>query len=153
MSVRLAPSMTADTQFFWDGAQEHRLLIQRCGGAATLRHPPRPMCPHCHRFEWDTIEASGRGTVFSFVIPHHPPLPWFPEPTSSRSSSSRRATRLVTNLVGCRTRRRVDRHAGHVRFEDFDDDVVLPLFAPVARRLTPRPSTGGRSVGASCRRW
>ena len=25
--------------------KEHRLLIQRCAGCATLRHPPRPMCP------------------------------------------------------------------------------------------------------------
>ena len=34
VSARLAPSMTADTQFFWDGVQEHRLLIQRCAAAA-----------------------------------------------------------------------------------------------------------------------
>ncbi|HVJ97469.1 MAG TPA: zinc ribbon domain-containing protein, partial [Acidimicrobiia bacterium] len=32
MSFRLAPTMTADTQFFWDGCKDGRLLIQRCDG-------------------------------------------------------------------------------------------------------------------------
>ena len=80
MSARLAPSMTPDTKFFWDGVREHRLLVQRCASCGALRHPPRPMCPACRSLAWETTEATGRGTVYSFVIPHHPPLPWFPEP-------------------------------------------------------------------------
>ncbi len=55
MSARLAPSMTADTQFFWDGVRDHRLLIQRCASCGALRHPPRPMCPQCHSLEWDAL--------------------------------------------------------------------------------------------------
>ena len=43
----MTPSMSPDTQFFWDGLKEHRLLIQRCRSCLTLRHPPRPMCPTC----------------------------------------------------------------------------------------------------------
>ena len=91
MSFRLSPSMTADTQFFWDGVKAHQLLIQRCAGCGRLRHPPRPMCPSCHSLEWETVEASGSGTVYSFVMPRHPPVPWFLEThTSSHSSSWRR---------------------------------------------------------------
>ena len=37
-----------------------------------LRHPPGPMCPDCHSLEWDTVEASGRGTLYSFVVAHQP---------------------------------------------------------------------------------
>ena len=61
VSFRLAPSTSPDTQFFWDGLKEHQLLIQRCASCATLRHPPRPMCPSCNALGWDTVEASGRG--------------------------------------------------------------------------------------------
>ena len=104
--------MTPDTQFFWDGVREQRLLIQRCDGCGALRHPPRPMCPRCHSLEWDTIEASGRGTVFSFVMPHHPPLPWFDGPYVVALVELEEGTRLVTNLVGRRAGRRDDRHAG-----------------------------------------
>jgi uncharacterized OB-fold protein len=122
--------MTEDTQFFWDGVKAHRLLIQRCGGCGTLRHPPRPMCPHCHSLEWDSIEASGRGTVYSFVIPRHPPLPWFPEPYVVALVELEEGTRLVTNLVGVDPKDVSIGMPVRVRFEAFDDGLVLPLFAP-----------------------
>jgi uncharacterized protein len=130
VSTRLAPSMTADTQFFWDGAKEHRLLIQRCTGCRTLRHPPRPMCPSCGSFEWDSLEASGHGTVYSFAMPRHPQLPWFDDGYIVALVELEEGTRLVTNLVG------VDPEAVSigmpvvVRFEAFDDGLVLPLFTP-----------------------
>ena len=128
MSARLAPSMTADTQFFWDGVKEHRLLIQRCAACGALRHPPRPMCPTCSSFEWDTLEASGRGSVYSFVMPRHPQLPWFDDGYIVALVELEEGTRLVTNLVG------VDPGAVSigmpvvVRFEEFDGGLVLPLF-------------------------
>jgi uncharacterized OB-fold protein len=63
MSDRLAPTTTPDTKFFWDALKEGRLLIQRCAACAALRHPPRPMCPHCNSLQWDTVESCGRGEV------------------------------------------------------------------------------------------
>ena len=130
MSARLSPTATADTAFFWDALLEHRLLIQRCASCGALRHPPRPMCPTCHSLTWDTIEASGRGTVYSFVIPHHPPLPWFPEPFVVALVDLAEGTRLVTNVVGVPPEAVTVGMAVQVRFEHFDDGLVLPLFAP-----------------------
>jgi len=130
VSARLAPSMTADTQFFWDGVHEHRLLIQRCTACGALRHPPRPMCPACHALAWDTVEASGRGTVYSFVIPRHPPLPWFPQPYVVALVELEEGTRLVTNLVGVSPDAVTMGMPVHVRYEHFDGDLVLPMFTP-----------------------
>jgi uncharacterized OB-fold protein len=132
VSARLAPSMTADTQFFWDAVREHRLLIQRCANCEMLRHPPRPMCPNCDSLEWGTIEASGRGNVISFVIPHHPPLPWFPEPYLVALIDLAEGTRLVSNLVGVAPEDVTIGMPVRVRYERFDGDVVLPLFEPSA---------------------
>jgi uncharacterized OB-fold protein len=132
MSARLAPSMTADSQFFWDGVREHRLLIQRCGNCGMLRHPPRPMCPTCHSLEWDTVEASGRGNVISFVIPHHPPLPWFPEPYVVALIDLAEGTRVVSNVVGVAPADVTIGMPVVVRYEHFDGDLVLPLFEPGA---------------------
>jgi uncharacterized protein len=130
MSARLTPSMTSDSQFFWDGVRARRLLIQRCERCGALRHPPRPMCPHCQSLEWDTIESSGRGTVYSFVIPHHPPLPWFPEPYVVALVDLEEGTRLVSNIVGVAPEAVTIGMPVLVRFEAFDGDLVLPLFAP-----------------------
>jgi uncharacterized OB-fold protein len=130
MSSRLAPSMTADTEFFWEGAKQRRLLIQRCGGCGTLRHPPRPMCPSCHSLEWDAVEASGRGTVFSFVMPRHPALPWFDDGYIVALVELEEGTRLVTNLVGVEPAAVSTGMPVVVRFEEFDGGLVLPMFTP-----------------------
>lgn len=130
MSARLAPAVTPDTKFFWDGLREHRLLIQRCAGCGALRHPPRPMCPACHSLEWDAVESSGRGTVLSCVLPHHPPLPWFPEPYVVAIVDLEEGVRLVSNVVGIDPQAVTIGMAVRVRFETFDDGLVLPLFAP-----------------------
>ena len=131
MSARLAPSLTEDTEFFWNGIRERRLLIQRCTNCGKLRHPPRPMCPQCQSLEWDTIESSGRGTVFSCVIPHHPPLPWFPEPFVVALVELEEGTRIVTNVVGIDPSDVTVGMPVVVRYEQFDDGLVLPLFGPV----------------------
>jgi uncharacterized OB-fold protein len=130
VSARLAPSATADSQFFWDALKEHRLLIQRCAGCATLRHPPRPMCPHCHSLEWDTIESAGRGTVYSCIIPRHPDWPWFPEPYVVAIVELEEGTRLVTNVVGIDAEAVTIGMPVVVRYEEFDGGLVLPLFEP-----------------------
>jgi uncharacterized OB-fold protein len=130
MSQRLAPSMTPDMQFFWDGVREHRLLMQRCSSCGALRHPPRPVCPACRSLEWNTIEATGRGTVYSFVIPRHPPLPWFSEPYVVALIDLEEGTRIVSNLVDIAPELVMIGMPVEVRFEHFDGDLVLPLFAP-----------------------
>lgn len=66
------PTPSIDSQPFWDGLKEGRIMLQRCADCGTVRHYPRPMCGVCHSMEVDWIEASGRGTVYSWTIAHHP---------------------------------------------------------------------------------
>ena len=131
MTTRLAPSMTADTEFFWAAARERRLAVQRCVQCRRLRHPPRPMCPQCHSLDWDVVEASGRGTLLSFVMPHHPPLPGFePGRYIVALVELKEGTRLVTNLVGVEPAAAAIGMAVEVCFEEFDGGLVLPMFRP-----------------------
>ena len=57
MATRLAPTVSPDTEFFWNGCRENKLLIQRCTGCQALRQPARPMCPTCNSLDWDTVES------------------------------------------------------------------------------------------------
>jgi uncharacterized OB-fold protein len=66
------------------------------------------------------------------VIPHHPPLPWFPEPYVVALVDLEEGTRIVSNVVGVAPDAVTVGMAVAVRFEHFDDGVVLPLFAPEA---------------------
>jgi hypothetical protein len=65
----------AESGPFWAGCARHELLVQRCAGCGRRRVPPRPMCPACQSLaaEWEAV--SGRGTIWSFVVPHPPLLP------------------------------------------------------------------------------
>ena len=75
MDEVLLPVIDECSQPFWDGALAGELRIQGCGSCGRLRFPPRPMCPACQSrdVEWRTV--SGRGTIYSFVVPHPPLLP------------------------------------------------------------------------------
>jgi uncharacterized protein len=68
-----------DAAEFWAGCERGELLVQTCASCGLRRMPPRPMCPRCRslKFRWD--EVSGRGTIWSFIVPHPPLLPAYQE--------------------------------------------------------------------------
>ncbi len=129
---RPMPGMSDDTRFFWEGARQRKLLIQRCKGCSSLRHPPGPVCPDCYSFEWDTLEASGRATLYSYVVMHYPVVAPFDHPNPIGLVELEEGTRLVAQLVGVDP---ATLHIGQplqVEFEEFDGDLTLPQFRPLA---------------------
>jgi uncharacterized OB-fold protein len=71
------PALDGEAEPYWRAAAEGRLVIQACASCGRLRHPPRPMCPVCRSVQTRWEELSGRGTIWSFVVPHPPLLPAF----------------------------------------------------------------------------
>jgi uncharacterized OB-fold protein len=127
---RPRPAITQDNAFFFEGAKQGTLLIQRCASCGRLRHPPRPMCNVCHSLEWNTIEAGGRGVVYSFVVNHHPQVPAFDYPLVVALVELEEGTRLVSNIVGVDA---AEVHVGmavELEFVAFDDELTLPQFHP-----------------------
>ncbi len=137
---RPRPGITHDTAFFWDGVARQKLLIQRCAACQELRHPPSPMCRRCRSLDWDTLEACGRGTIYSFVLHYHPSIPPFPPGHPVAVIELEEGTRLITDLVGIEPE---DVEIGlpvEVEFNRVDDELVLPQFRPQlpARKSAPR---------------
>jgi len=132
MAYRPQPTMNRDTAFFWEGLREHQLLLQRCLGCSAVRHPARPMCPRCNSTEWDTFEASGRGSVYSYVIPHHPRFPFMEDPFVVVLVELEEGVRLVSNL--CEVDPDVIEPGMQVEvfYVAFDDGLVLHQFRPAA---------------------
>lgn len=134
MATPLRPSMSPDTEFFWNGLRERRLLIQRCSSCGILRHPPRPMCPHCLSIEWNTIESTGRGTVHSFVMPQHPQFPFMDYPYIVALIDLAEGVRLVSNLIDIEPENAWIDMPVEVSFTEFDDGFVLHQFRPEEKR-------------------
>ena len=110
----------------WAAARRGELAIQGCLSCGALRHPPRPMCPECRSVERGWRVMSGRGRVWSFVVPHPPLLPAYqaiaPYNVVVVELDESPRIRLVGNLV--------DDDAGGVR--------PIEIGMPVEAVFTPR---------------
>ncbi|MEP9392746.1 bifunctional MaoC family dehydratase N-terminal/OB-fold nucleic acid binding domain-containing protein [Gordonia sp. VNK1] len=78
-SMMLRPGVSRDTAFFWEGIAAHELRIQAVEDG-TLRHPPIPATWKPRGADGivpatDYVVASGRGTVFSYVVHRAPKVP------------------------------------------------------------------------------
>jgi uncharacterized OB-fold protein/acyl dehydratase len=70
----MRPASSRDTKFFWDGVNEHELRIQKRADGS-LVHPPVPALWRDKEAPIDYVVASGKGTVFSYVVHHAPKVP------------------------------------------------------------------------------
>ena len=72
--LMMRPAASKDTAFFWDGINAHEIRIQKRPDG-TLQHPPVPALWNDHDVPTDYVVATGKGTVFSFVVHHAPQVP------------------------------------------------------------------------------
>ena len=128
---RPAPWVTRDSEFFWEAAKADQLVGQSCADCGQLRSPPRPMCPHCHSLESETKSLSGRGTVYSWVIPRHPIVPGFEGTHIVAVIDLEEGIRFVSNLCNIAYADVTPDMPVEVFFEDTDGGYRIPLFRPV----------------------
>jgi hypothetical protein len=87
------------TAAFWEGARQHRLLIQKCGSCGAFQFYPRPFCIKCNARDVDWVEATGIGTVYSLSSVHIPPSPDFDVPYVVAIVQLEEGPKLMTNIV------------------------------------------------------
>ncbi len=80
MADFLLPDLDDETSApFWAGTARGELLVQTCSACGAWRMPPRPMCPRCRSIAVAWVPTSGRGTIWSYVVPHPPLLAAYAE--------------------------------------------------------------------------
>jgi uncharacterized OB-fold protein len=68
------PVADADTQPFWDGAGQHRLMIPHCPNCGHWVWQPKPICPKCQHPDLEWLESDGRAQLVSWTVIHPPVL-------------------------------------------------------------------------------
>lgn len=128
---RPIPRPTPETQHFWDGTRAGELRLQRCVDCANAYFPPRPFCPACSSRNVEVFAASGRATLYSYVI-NHRDVPGFEAPYAIAVAELEEGPRLMTNIVDCdQTPEALQLDmALEVAFEPVSDEITLPLFRP-----------------------
>jgi len=91
------------TRFYWEGAREGELLVQRCDDCAYLQHPPDVACANCLSLALTPVPVSGRATLYSFVIAQRAFSPAFadevPYVVALVELAERPGLRVLTSVV------------------------------------------------------
>ncbi|WP_342641057.1 Zn-ribbon domain-containing OB-fold protein [Rhodoligotrophos ferricapiens] len=127
------PVADSDSAPFWEGCRAHRLMIQRCGSCKTPRFPPMRTCPKCHSTETEWFKASGRGTVYSWIVVQHPvPREVYGQdvPYVVALIDLEEGVRMVSNVIGLDPHAIIGNMPVEVTFEEGQGGVVLPKFKP-----------------------
>lgn len=126
------PRITPDDQAFWDGTRQHKLLLPTCSHCRRASWPPGPVCPHCFSDALTWTEASGHGTVSSWVVVHKAWLPAFAAdiPYNAVQVQLEEGVCLTGSLVGAgNDALRVGLPVQAV-FDDVTPEVTLVRFEP-----------------------
>jgi uncharacterized OB-fold protein len=136
MSGRMArpviPLANLDTQPFWDGCAEGKLLLQRCNACGAYRHPPSPICPHCLSDQHAWVRATGRGTVYTFVVVRETRARGWDKmvPYILAVVALEEGPRMLTDLTNVAPEDVAIDMPVEVTFEELDGTTKLPLFQP-----------------------
>jgi uncharacterized OB-fold protein/acyl dehydratase len=123
----MRPPVSPDTAFFWAGTQVGELRIQRCGECGALRHPPGPACLSCGSTRNQGFSvAAGTGTVYSYVVHHHPPVPAKRLPIVIALVELTEGVRLMAELTGTEPDQVQIGMPVRASFLRIDDELVLP---------------------------
>ena len=95
------PLFDADTEPYWRGAAEGRLLLTRCDECGAYVWIPRPYCPiDLSPTSW--VEASGKGVVYSHTTVHRGERAYAKlAPFVLAYVELEEGPRIMTNIVGC----------------------------------------------------
>ncbi|TAK55914.1 MAG: Zn-ribbon domain-containing OB-fold protein [Gammaproteobacteria bacterium] len=121
---------TEGDRVYWSGVREHRLLVTRCRNCGHTSHPRVACACAVPAPEW--VEASGLGSVYTFIVYHRAYHPAFAAETPYNVAwvQLEEGPLLMTNIIGCEL---ADIRIGmpvRVVYDEEANGMILPRFAP-----------------------
>ncbi len=130
--VKPLPTPDADTEAYWRGLKEGRLLLQHCLDCGHIQFYQQAICRQCAGECLEHRAASGLGTIHSYSVVHRAPGPAFRSetPYAVLLVELEEGPRMISRLVGA--------DVADVEFdmpvqlvcEQISDDIFLPCFRP-----------------------
>jgi uncharacterized protein len=123
------PRLDTVNRPFWAAAKDGKFMLQFCKDCGDTRYPPGPVCPKCLSSNQDWKQASGRGTLESWVDFHRAYWDGFKGDLPYRVCLVKleEGPVVVSNLVDKTDNLRMGQPV-KVVFDKVTDDVTLPKF-------------------------
>lgn len=130
---RPMPALEGMTAEFYDFCSKGELRFQRCEDCGVWRHVPRLMCADCGSWQWEWIESSGRGHLFTWTVVHRPMHPAFSDklPYAPVVIELEEGVRMVSWVLDCPPEKLKRGMLVKVSFERVDESLCLPMFRQV----------------------
>lgn len=132
---RPAPEVSRAGAPFWEAARDKKFLIQHCEACKENIFYPRIRCPKCHSDRLGWIEASGKGTIYSYtVVLNNAPSAFLTDmPYIVAIVRLEEGVQLLTNIIECDPEKIECDMPVEVVFKAIDE-FTLPLFRPTGRK-------------------
>ena len=131
---RPAPAPDTLTQFYWDAANQQKLMIQRCQSCRKYVHPPRDNCTFCLSDQLAPEEVSGKATLYSWSVAGQAFHPYFadklPYVYATVELDEQPDLRIVTNIVDADPESLKAGMPVEVTFSEIEPGLTLPFFKP-----------------------
>jgi uncharacterized OB-fold protein len=124
---------------FWEAAARGDLVVQQCRTCGHHQFYPRPFCLKCQSNDVTWVRVAGTGTIYSMTTVHMQMSPEFEPPYVVAIVQLDEGPRLLTTIVGGRSRigERV-----RVAWREREGAPPLPVF-----RVSGAPVEGADSAG------
>jgi len=113
---------------FWEAAERHELLIQRCPECDSYQFYPRPFCLACNTSNVEWVQAKGGATIYSMTTVHVQIAPQLNPPYVAAVIELDEGPRMLTNIEGG-SPRIGDRVK--LAWREREDAPPLPIWTPV----------------------
>lgn len=129
------PELSGHTGEFYGFCRRGELRFQRCTSCAAWRHVPREMCAACGAWEWEWARASGRGSLFSWIVVARALHPAFDTetPYAPVVVEMDEGVRLLSEMVDVPPDSLEIGMRVEVVFDPVTDEVTLPRFRRASR--------------------
>lgn len=130
------PLKTEDNQAFWDAADQHKMVVQKCRDCGHYAHPPGPSCATCgsQNVTWEELGSDIQASVYTYVISNRPFLPGFQDdvPLIIAQAELKQApeVKMMCNIVDCKPE---DVYIGmpvKMIWQDITEERALPQWMP-----------------------
>ena len=120
-----APSVSVETQAFWNAAREGRFVVPTCTACGRAHWYPRAICPFCSSGEIAWRDASGQGTIYTFSVMRRAREPYVIAYVTLAEGPT-----MMTNIVDCDFDSLRIGQPVSVVFKDTENGPPVPMFKP-----------------------
>ncbi len=118
------------SQEFWKGTKDHKFLLKKCKDCGNIDHPPYYYCTECMSLEHEWVEASGKGTIYTYSTTYMgaPPVFTKEQPFTLAMIDLAEGPRMLSRIVDAGPEEIKIGADVEVVFEDVTEDTTLVMF-------------------------